>query len=91
MGGVWEANKIYNYVVNVSLEVNNITLSTEISNWDEEENPEIGALDEAPEPVDLGLSVKWASCDYGTASPYALGPKWNDGNYAMTKMLWGHF
>ena len=90
LGDSWEANKIYNYVVNVSLEVNNITLSTEISNWDEEENPEIGALDEAPEPVDLGLSVKWASCDYGTASPYALGPKWHDGYYTMgTKMQWG--
>ena len=90
LGDSWEANKIYNYVVNVSLEVNNITLSTEIANWDEEENPVIGALDEAPEPVDLGLSVKWASCDYGAVTPYGVSTKWADGYYEMgTRLRWG--
>lgn len=75
LGDSWVYNKIYNYVVNVSLDVNNITLSTEIANWDDDEKiPEIGATTEAPEPVDLGLSVKWASCDYGTVSPYVAGP-----------------
>lgn len=76
LGDSWACNKVYNYVVNVSLDVNNITLSADVSNWDSEaKNPEIGATTEAPEPVDLGLSVKWSSCDFGTVSPYVLGPK----------------
>lgn len=84
LGDSWVYNKIYNYVVNVSLDVNNITLSTEIANWDDEERtPEIGATTEAPEPVDLGLSVKWASCDYGTVSPYVSGPTWSKSFYNM--------
>lgn len=91
LGDSWEANKIYNYVVNVSLDVNNITLSTEIANWDDEEkSPEIGATTEAPEPVDLGLSVKWASCDYGTVSPYVWGPTWPYSSYNMSFVsTWG--
>ena len=91
LGDSWVYNKIYNYVVNVSLDVNNITLSTEIANWDDEERtPEIGATTEAPEPVDLGLSVKWASCDYGTVSPYVWGPVWNYLNYDMSfASTWG--
>ena len=91
LGDSWVYNKIYNYVVNVSLDVNNITLSTEIANWDDEEkSPEIGAIDEAPEPVDLGLSVKWASCDYGTVSPYVGGPAFPFSSYNMTfNYTWG--
>lgn len=87
----WAANKIYNYVVNVSLDVNNITLSTEIANWDDDEtNPEIGATTDAPEPVDLGLSVKWASCDYGTVSPYVWAPRWSYSSYNMSfASTWG--
>lgn len=91
LGDSWEYNKIYNYVVNVSLDVNNITLSTEIANWDDEEKiPEIGATTEAPEPVDLGLSVKWASCDYGTVSPYVQGPTWYVSSKNMSfESTWG--
>lgn len=91
LGDSWEANKIYNYVVNVSLDVNNITLSTEIANWDDDEKiPEIGATTEAPEPVDLGLSVKWASCDYGTVSPYVYSPRWKESFAAMSfASTWG--
>lgn len=91
LGDLWEANKIYNYVVNVSLDVNNITLSTEIANWDDEEkSPEIGATTEAPEPVDLGLSVKWASCDFGTVSPYVWGPTWPYQSYNKSfESTWG--
>ena len=91
LGDLWEANKIYNHVVNVSLDVNNITLSTEIANWDDEEkSPEIGATTEAPEPVDLGLSVKWASCDFGTVSPYVWGPTWPYQSYNKSfESTWG--
>ena len=91
LGDSWVYNKIYNYVVNVSLDVNNITLSTEIANWDDEEkSPEIGTTTEAPEPVDLGLSVKWASCDYGTVSPYVLGPAWSYSSSQMSfASTWG--
>ena len=91
LGDSWVYNKIYNYVVNVSLDVNNITLSTEIANWDDEEkSPEIGATTEAPEPVDLGLSVKWASCDFGTVSPYVWGPTWPYQSYNKSfESTWG--
>ena len=91
LGDSWVYNKIYNYVVNVSLDVNNITISTEIADWDDEQkSPEIGAIDEAPEPVDLGLSVKWASCDYGTVSPYVGGPAFPFSSYNMTfNSTWG--
>ena len=92
LGDSWEANKIYNYVVNVSLDVNNITLSTEIANWDDEEtNPEIGATTDAPEPVDLGLSVKWASCDLGTVTPYVYSPRWQPTSSTMSLVStwWG--
>ena len=68
----WEMSKVYNYVINLSLDVNTISLSTEINNWDSTENPNIGT--KAADPVDLGLSVKWASYDFGTVSPYDVGP-----------------
>ena len=68
----WEMSKVYNYVINLSLDVNTISLSTEINNWDSTENPNIGT--KAADPVDLGLSVKWASYDFGTVSPYDDGP-----------------
>lgn len=82
LGDSWAYNKVYNYVVNVSLDVNNITLSANVNDWDSEtQNPNIGATTEAPEPVDLGLSVKWASCDFGTVSPYVLGPEFRCNQY----------
>lgn len=68
----WEMGKVYNYVINLSLDVNTISLSTEINNWDSTENPNIGT--KAADPVDLGLRVKWASYDFGTVSPYDDGP-----------------
>ena len=71
----WEMSKVYNYVINLSLDVNTISLSTEINNWDSTENPNIGT--KAADPVDLGLSVKWASYDFGTVSPYDDGPTYD--------------
>ena len=68
-------SKVYNYVINLSLDVNTISLSTEINNWDSTENPNIGT--KAADPVDLGLSVKWASYDFGTVSPYDDGPTYD--------------
>lgn len=71
--GSWEQNKIYNYVVNLSLDVNNITVSAGIESMDDTTDPVIG--DTPAEAVDLGLSVKWASYDYGAMSPYEVSPE----------------
>ena len=71
----WEVNLAYNYIINVNLDVNTITVSTEVIDFDAAETPNIGT--QAAEAVDLGLSVKWASCDYGTVSPYDMGPKYD--------------
>lgn len=69
----WECDKVYNYVINLSLDVNTISVSAEIAPWDTpEETPSIGY--EIPEAIDLGLSVRWAKCDYGTITPYDFGP-----------------
>lgn len=71
--GSWEQNKIYNYIINLSLDVNNITVSTEIADMEDTTDPTIG--DTPAEAVDLGLSVKWASYDYGAMSPYDVSPE----------------
>lgn len=71
--GNWEANKIYNYIVNLSLDVNNITVSADINDMEDTTAPTIG--DKPAEAVDLGLSVKWASYDFGVMSPYDESPK----------------
>ncbi len=90
LGDSWQCNKIYNYVIKLALDVNNISISSEIANWGDEKNPAIGTTTDAPEPVDLGLSVKWASCDYATASPYVAGPKYDCYCYSMTfNSTWG--
>ena len=71
----WEVNQAYNYIINVNLDVNTITVSTEVIDFDAAETPNIGT--QAAEAVDLGLSVKWASYDYGTVSPYDVGPTYD--------------
>lgn len=71
--GSWEPNKIYNYIVNLSLDVNNITISADINSMEDTTDPVIG--DKPAEAVDLGLSVKWASHDFGAMSPYDVSPK----------------
>lgn len=89
--GGWEQNKIYNYVVNLSLDVNNITISADINSMEDTTDPVIG--DKPAEAVDLGLSVKWASYDYGAASPYEVSPEFlfsdailaGSGSYNLTK------
>lgn len=59
----WEPNKTYNYSIVLSLNTNSITVSSSIDDWDTPTvTPSIG--DEIPNAVDLGLSVKWAACDY---------------------------
>lgn len=73
LSGSWEPNKIYNYVVNLSLDVDNITLSASIDEMEGTTDPVIG--DTPAEAIDLGLSVKWASYDYGAMSPYEISPK----------------
>ena len=71
----WEVNQAYNYVITLNLDVNTITVSAETTDFDAPVTPSIGY--QAAEAVDLGLSVKWASYDYGTVSPYDLGPKYD--------------
>lgn len=71
--GSWEPNKIYNYIINLSLDVNNITISTDIADMEDTTDPTIGDI--PAEAVDLGLSVKWASYDYGATSPYDVSPE----------------
>lgn len=70
--GNWEPNKIYNYIITISLDVNNITVEANVESMTEEVTP--GIDNEPADAVDLGLSVKWASCDFGTMSPYEAGP-----------------
>lgn len=70
--GNWEPNKIYNYVITISLDVNNITVEANVESMTEEVTP--GIDNEPADAVDLGLSVKWASCDFGTMSPYEAAP-----------------
>ncbi len=69
----WEQNKIYNYTISLSLDVNNITITAEVKNMEDATTPTIG--DTPAEPIDLGLSVKWASHDFGATSPYMDSPK----------------
>lgn len=78
--GSWEPNKIYNYIISLSLDVNNITISTDIADMEDTTDPTIGDI--PAEAVDLGLSVKWASYDYGATSPYDVSPefKFSDAN-----------
>lgn len=78
--GSWEQNKIYNYITNLSLDVNNITISTDIADMEDTTDSTIG--DTPAEAVDLGLSVKWASYSYGVMSPYDASPvfRFSDAN-----------
>lgn len=87
LSGSWEPNKIYNYVVNLSLDVNNITLSAEIKDMEETTDPVIG--DTPAEAVDLGLSVKWASYDYGAMSPYEVSPEYGFIDAKNNSSKWG--
>ena len=83
----WAVNQAYNYVIMLNLDVNTITVSAETTDFDAPVTPNIGY--QAADAVDLGLSVKWASYDYGTVSPYDLGPVYDfygNRNYADT---WG--
>lgn len=83
-------NQAYNYVITLNLDVNTITVSAETTDFDAPVTPNIGY--QAADAVDLGLSVKWASYDYGTVSPYDLGPKYDSDDIAdigTKKMFWG--
>lgn len=88
----WDVNKVYNYVIKISLDVNTITVSASVDDWGAPDvEPNIGATTEAAEAVDLGLSVKWASYDYGTVSPYVSGPAFSSGTAANMSFAntWG--
>lgn len=67
----WKVNTAYNYVINLDLDVNTITISTEVGNFDGSNNPGIG--NQSLKAVDLGLSVKWATTDYEMVDPNAGG------------------
>lgn len=79
--GSWEAGKIYNYVINLSLDTDNITVESSVLSMDDDSlNPNMSY--EPATPVDLGLSVKWASHDLGATSAYDESPRflWGDGD-----------
>lgn len=87
----WEINKVYNYTVNLSLDVNSISVSTEIKNWDTpENNPDFKDITTPAEAVDLGLSVKWASHNYGASSPEEIGMTFRYGDTPIDfNSTWG--
>lgn len=87
----WDINKVYNYVVKISLDVNTITVSASVDDWTmPEDEPSISPSTEAAEAVDLGLSVKWASHDFGAASPYVSSPRYNLSSQNMSFVAtWG--
>lgn len=65
--------------------------------WDEEETPDVPDTpsEEQEGMVDLGLSVKWASCNVGASTPEALGGyyAWGEteekGEYSWDSYLYG--
>lgn len=65
--GTWEKGKIYNYTVNLALDVSMITVDANATNWDGSDAAMGNTL---VEPVDLGLpsGTKWAPFDYGAYS-----------------------
>lgn len=69
--GQWDVNKAYNYVINLDLDVNTITITAEVMENDATYNPSVG--NQAPEAVDMGGSVLWAKSDYDVLDPYAPG------------------
>ena len=72
----WEINKAYNYVINIEPDIEMINISPSIVDWDSPtETPAIG--NDIAEAIDLGLSVKWASHDFGAVSPYDIGIKYS--------------
>lgn len=85
----WAVNQAYNYVITLNLDVNTITVSAETTDFNAPVTPNIGY--QAADAVDLGLSVKWASYDYGTVSPYDLGPvySFSDNGSMRFSDTWG--
>ena len=69
----WAVNQAYNYVITLNLDVNTITVSAETTDFDAPVTPNIGY--QAADAVDLGLSVKWASYDYGSVDAYSYSPR----------------
>ena len=72
----WTTGRAYNYTINIALDVEMINVASEIVTWDEPVlTPNIG--NDIAEAVDLGLSVKWASHDFGAVTEYETGPGFN--------------
>lgn len=85
----WVMSKIYNYVVNISLEVENITISADIKDWDADNALDFSEeVTQAAQAVDLGLSVKWASSNLvsGSCSLFA----WGDVN-VKSSFAWSNY
>ena len=75
----WTTGRAYDYTINIALDVEMINVASEIVTWDEPVlTPNIG--NDIAEAVDLGLSVKWASHDFGAVTEYETGPgfNWNE-------------
>ncbi len=65
--GAWLPNHLYNYTIKLSLDINNISISAEVNDMSE------GVTEKAPDAVDLGLSVKWASHNLGATKAEETG------------------
>lgn len=83
----WEMNQAYNYVIALDLDVNTITVSAEATDFDAPVTPNIGY--QAADAVDLGLSVKWASYDYGSVDMYSYSPRFPRNNKPSLEDTWG--
>lgn len=102
LNGGWQQNKIYKYVINLSLETNEISISTDIEDWPTQEfSYGTGSSTplEIPELIDLGTTCWWANCDYGAKDPYThgtnlgtsyynMGFAYGDGWYIVNESMW---
>ncbi len=70
----WEMDKVYNYTISLTLDVNDISITADVLNRSEEVNN--SANNTPAQAVDLGLpsGTKWASHDYGIESESDMSP-----------------
>lgn len=90
----WEVNKTYNYTVNLSLDTDDLIITADIEDRDEE-NVEFPIVHTPADAVDMGLSVKWASYNVGANAPedsglyYAWGETDDDkSDFSWTTYIW---
>lgn len=83
----WEMDKVYNYTISLSLDVNDITINADVLNRSEEVNN--SANNTPAQAVDLGLSVKWASHDFGIENENDQSPVYDNTEGPEIVKNWG--